>query len=170
MRRFPFHPNPADRHRCEPALTTSWNVAMRLGPVHPLQSPSGDEAMQTSQLMCGYAVILAATTSLAARRPASVPRARSFVLEALQRRALGAPPPPCGGIIYLTSTPLRSCHSPQKFDQFIGHKAGFPQLQSCFWNMSFGLTIKPGSIGPINPRLPKARHRAAKAAAWAGVF
>ena len=75
-----------------------------------------------------------------------------------------------GGIIYSTSTSLRSCHSPQKFDQFIGHKAGFPQLQSCFWNMSFGLTVKSGSIGPINPRLPKARHRAAKAAAWAGVF
>ena len=75
-----------------------------------------------------------------------------------------------GGIICLTSTPLRSCHSPQKFDQFIGHKAGFPQLQACFWNMSFGLTVKPGSIGPINPRLPKARQRAAKAAAWAGVF
>jgi hypothetical protein len=36
--------------------------------------------------------------------------------------------------------------------------------------MSFGLTVKSGSIGPINPRLPKARHRAAKAATWAGVF
>ena len=79
-------------------------------------------------------------------------------------------PLPLRGVIYLTSTSLRSCHSPQKFDQFIGHKAGFPQLQSCFWNMSFGLTVKSGSIGPINPRLPKARHRAAKAAAWAGVF
>src|SRR6516162_2243392 len=30
--------------------------------------------------------------------------------------------------------------------------------------MLFGLTVKTSAIGPVNPRLPKARHRAAKPA------
>src|SRR5215469_16963274 len=54
--------------------------------------------------------------------------------------------------------------------EFVGHKARFEQSQSCFWNVLFGLTVETGAIGPVNPRFPKARHRAAKAAAWASVF
>ena len=59
---------------------------------------------------------------------------------------------------------------PEQLYEFVGHKARFEQSQSCFWNVLFGLTVETGAIGPVNPRLPKARHRAAKAAAWASVF
>src|ERR1700730_9517755 len=64
--------------------------------------------------------------------------------------------------------PLSSC--PEQLYEFIGHKAGFEQLQSCLWNVRFGLTVETSTVGPVDPRPPKARHRAAKAAAWSSVF
>jgi ABC transporter substrate binding protein len=64
----------------------------------------------------------------------------------------------------------KSCYRPEQFDEFIGHEAGFEQLQSCLRDMLFGLTVEASAIGPVNPRLPKARQSTANAAAWSSVF
>jgi hypothetical protein len=59
---------------------------------------------------------------------------------------------------------------PEQLYEFVSHKAGFKQLQSCLWNVLFGLTVETSAVGPVNPGLPKARHRTAKPAAWSSVF
>ena len=58
----------------------------------------------------------------------------------------------------------------QQLYEFVSHKVGLEQLQSRLWNVGLGAAVKAGTIGPINPRLPEPRHRAAKPAAWSGIF
>jgi hypothetical protein len=63
---------------------------------------------------------------------------------------------------------LGSC--PEQLYELIGHKAGFEQLQSGLRNVHFGLALETGAIGPVDPRLPQAGQRAAKAGAWSRVL
>ena len=85
----------------------------------------------------------------------SIRHVRTLTLRKLHRIELV---PPC------TNRALGS--RPEQLYKLIGDKAGFEQLQSGLRNVHFGLAVETGAIGPVDPRPPQPRQRAAKAGAW----